>query len=121
MAGISKDKNGTKRIAYYDANKKQVTIRLGKVPMKIAETVKVHIENLLSAQAMGVSVGTETAKWLSTIPDELYHKFVQKDLVPPRKVVGTLGEMIPNIIKGKSIDTKPATVEIYEQSERSLY
>ena len=120
MASISKDKNGTKRITYF-VDQKQVCIRLGNAPMKMAEVVKIHVENLLSAQAMGVSIGTETAKWLSTIPDELYHKFVQKGLAPARKIVGTLGEAIPDIIKKKSSDAKPATIQIYEQSERSLY
>ena len=94
MASISKDKNGTKRIVYYNTDKRQVSIRLGSVPMKVAETVLIHVENLLSAHAMKVSVATETAEWLQKVPDELYAKFVQKGFVPPRKVVGTLGEML---------------------------
>ena len=121
MASISKDKNGTKRIVYYNTSKKQVSIRLGKIPMKNAETIKVHVENLLSAQASKVSVATETAEWLSKIPDQLYEKFVQKGFVPPRRVVGTLGEMIPRVIKEKSVDSKPASVEIFRQTERCLY
>ena len=121
MASISKDKNGTKRIVYYNADKRQECIRLGKVPMKVAETVLIHVENLLSAQAMRVSVATETAEWLQNVPDELYAKFVQKGFVLPRKVVGTLGEVIPKVIREKSIDAKPATVEIFRQAERCLY
>ena len=109
MASISKDKNGTKRVQFYGADKKQVCIHLGNVSMKVAETIKVHVENLLSAQAMKVSVPPETARWLSEIPDELHKKLVRKGFVPPRKVVGTLGEMIPKIIKEKSVDAKPAT------------
>ena len=123
MASISKDKNGTKRIVYYKADKKQASIRLGNVPMKMAETIRVHVRNLLSAQALGQSVCPETAKWLADIPDQLYQKFVDKKFIPPRRVVGTLGEMIPKIIKEKSIiaGAKPATVEIWGQSEVSLY
>jgi integrase len=89
--------------------------------MKDAQTIKVHVENLLSAQALRVSVATETAEWLSKIPDLLYEKFVQKNFVPPRRVVGTLGEMIPQVIKEKSIDSKSATIEIFRQAERCLY
>jgi integrase len=123
MASISKDKNGTRRIVYYNAVKKQVSIRLGNVPMKDAQTIKVHVENLLSAQAMGVSVTTETAEWLAKIPDQLHQKFVQKGFIPPRRVVGTLGEMIPKVIKDKeqSVDAKTSTLEIYGQAEESLY
>jgi integrase len=121
MASISKDKNGTKRIVYYNTSKKQESIRLGNTTMKDAQTIKVHVENLLSAQAFKVSVATETAEWLSKIPDQLYEKFVQKGFVPPRRVVGTLGEMIPQVIKEKSSDSKPATIERFRQAERCLY
>ena len=121
MASISKDKNGTKRIVYYNAAKRQECVRLGSVSLKEAYTVKVHVENLLAAQAMKISVANETAQWLGEIPDALYLKFVQRGLVEPRKVVGTLREMLPNIIKEKSVGNSPATAEIYGQAEESLY
>ena len=122
MASISKDKtNGTKRIFYYDADGNQKSMRLGKITMKTAETIKVHVENLLSAQAMGVSVGSETARWLTEIPDQLHRKFSDKKFVPPRRVVGTLGEVIPKIIKERSVDVATATAEIWGQSRESLY
>ena len=121
MASISKDKNGTKRIVYYNADKRQECIRLGDIPLKDAQTIKVHVENLLAAQAMRVSVAAETADWLSRIPDVLYMKFVQKGFVEPRRVVGTLGEMLPNIIKEKAIGNTKATADIYGQAEASLY
>ena len=121
MASISKDKNGTKRVQFYGADKKQVCIHLGNVPMKVAQTVKVHVEKLLAAQTMKTSVCPETARWLTEIPDELHQKFVRKGFVPPRKVVGTLGEMIPNIIKDKSVDAKPTTIAVWGQAEESLY
>ena len=121
MASISKDNNGTKRIVYYNADKKQECIRLGNVPMKDAQTIKVHVENLLAAQAMRMSVAIETAQWLGEIPDALYQKLVQRELVEPRKIVGTLGEMLPNIIKEMAVGNTQATVVIYGQAERSLY
>ena len=121
MASVSKDKNGTKRITYYDSDKKQVCIRLGKVSKKIADTVKIHVENLVSARAAKVSVDEATADWLTKISDELHQKFAQKGFVPPRRVIGTLGEMIPKIIEEKSADTKQATIDVYRQSEKSLY
>ena len=42
-------------------------------------------------------------------------------LVPERKKVGTLGEVIPKVIIEKSVGSKPATVEIFQQAERCLY
>ena len=121
MASISKDSNGTKRVVYYNAEQKQVSIRLGKISKKMADTVKVHIENLLVAQSKAVTLATETARWLTAIDDNLHQKLVQKKLVAPRKVIGTLIEVIPKIIKEKSIEAKPATIEIWRQSEKSLY
>ena len=121
MAGISKDSNGKKRIVYYNAKKKQECIRLGRVPMRTAHTIKIHVENLLAARASNVSVVSETSDWLREIADDLYDKLVQRGLVAPRKIIGTLGEVIPKIIKEQSIGIKPSTRSVYGQAEKSLY
>ena len=95
MASISRNqRNGTKRILFIGVDGKRDAIRLGNLPMKTAETIKIHIENLLSAQITSTSVVSETAQWLAKIDDQLHQKLADKKLVPPRRVVGTLGENI---------------------------
>ena len=121
MASISKDKNGTKRVVFIDVNRDRHYIRLGKIDMKAASTIKTYVEKLVAAQVMNVAPDAETAQWVANLPDESHVKLAKTGLIAERRKVGTLGEVIPAIIKDKSIGTKPATIEIWEQSEESLY
>ena len=122
MASISKDmKNGTKRVVFIDKNGKRHFIRLGKISMKMAGTIKIHVENLVASQRKSVSLAPETADWVDSLPDEFHEKLAMTGLIPGRRKIGTLCEMIPKVIKEKSVDVKPATLEIFGQSERSLY
>ena len=123
MASISKNKNNkTKILVFFDATRKRHYVRLGNISMKIAGTIKIHIEELVAAQIKKVSPDDATALWVDSLPDEFHTKLVKTGLIAERKKVGTLGEMIPIIIKEKTtITTKPATVEIWQQSEKSLY
>jgi len=87
----------------------------------LAGTIKTYVEKLVSAQIRNVSPDDDAAWWVSTLSDDFYAKLARTGLVPERKKVGTLVEMMPDIIKEKSIGNTPATAEIYGQSARSLY
>ena len=121
MASISKDSNGTKRVEFTDANRKRRSIRLGKTDMKIVGTIKTYVEKLVAAQVMNVAPDAETARWVANLSDDFHAKLARTGLIAERRKVGTLGEVIPEVIKEKSIDAKPATIEIWEQAEESLY
>jgi integrase len=84
MATIGKDKNGCKRVLFYDSNGKRKTVRLGKVSNRIAQTAKFHIEGLLSATIAGHSPELETGKWLAGIDDLIYKRLVNVGLALPR-------------------------------------
>ena len=47
MASIAKDKNGTRRILFVAPDGRRLTIRLGKVSQRAAESVKYRVEQLL--------------------------------------------------------------------------
>ena len=121
MASISKDKNETKRIAVLDANGKRHYIRLGKISMKMAETIKTYVEKLVAAQITSVSLDAETAGWVASLTDDFHARLAKTGLVPERKKAGTLAEMLPNIIKEKAVGNSQATADIYGQAEKSLY
>ena len=53
MASISKDPGGRKRILFVAPDKKRKTIRLGKVPGRAAEAIKVKVEALLASKVSG--------------------------------------------------------------------
>ena len=50
MASISTDSGGKRRILFVDADGNRRQIRLGKVPMKTATSIKTRVETLLAAQ-----------------------------------------------------------------------
>jgi hypothetical protein len=117
MASISKDKNGTKRIEFTDVTKKRRAIRLGKIDMKTTATIKTYIEKLVAAQVMNVAPDAETAQWVANLPDDPHAKLAKTGLITERRKVGTLGGVIPAIIKDQSIDAKQATIEVWKQAE----
>ncbi len=71
MASISSDKKGLRRILFVDANGARRQIRLGKVPMKTAQTVKSRVENVLAAQLAGHAIDGNTAAWLGNLDSVL--------------------------------------------------
>jgi len=45
MASITNDPNGRRRLQFTDANGRRQTVRLGKMPKRTAESVKVYVEH----------------------------------------------------------------------------
>jgi hypothetical protein len=57
MASISKDPNGRKRVLFEHSDGQRKTIRLGKVSMRTARTVKAHVFASPSRSRTGSPVG----------------------------------------------------------------
>lgn len=77
MASIHKEKRGGKtyyRLQFYDKNNRRRTMRLGTINRKAADTIRVRIEDLLSASFSGGSPNPETARWLAELGDDLSAK-----------------------------------------------
>ena len=64
MASISTDSKGLRRILFVNPDGERKQIRLGKVPMKTATTIKARVENILAAQLAGHAIDGDTAAWL---------------------------------------------------------
>ena len=70
MASISKDRdrdgkpNGCRTIQFMGADRKRKSIRLGKVTAKQADTIRTHVQAILSANFSGDSFERPTAEWL---------------------------------------------------------
>ncbi len=84
MASISHDGNGFRRILFKLAGKRSA-IRLGKMSLKAAQTVKDRIEAIIEAKAVGRSLDAETASWLREIDDDLHTKLVKAGLATARQ------------------------------------
>ena len=122
MSSIIKDKKTeTKRFMFYDAEKRRHTIRLGKMTMEIARAFKARADVLINAQIMRVGIDSETARWVSELPDKLHADLAKHGLVAPRKQSGTLGEVIPKLINSRAKTVSAQSVEIWNQSKKSLF
>ncbi len=110
MASISTDKNGLRRIQFVDRDGNRKTIYLGKVPMKIANEIKIKVEALNAAKGSGTSFDNETAAWVARIGDELADKLAAVALIPKRVPpdAATLGKFTADYIDRRT-DTKTST------------
>ncbi len=75
----------TYRVLFVDPTGKRQTIRLGKLPKKIAESVKLKVESLLAAKIAGHPIDSQTAGWLADIGDVIHEKLAKAGLVEPRE------------------------------------
>ena len=110
MASISKDPSGNRSIQFIGTDGKRRTIRLGKVPQRLAEEIKVKVEALAAAVKSGLSMDNETAGWVRKIGDDLAGKLAAVGLIPDRASAGSvqLGEFIDRYIAGRP-DVKEGT------------
>ena len=118
MASITRDKNGHRRIQFVASDGKRPAIRLGKVSLKQAEYVKVHIEQLVGALITGHAVADETARWVAQVDQRLADKLNRVGLVP-KQAVATVGAFIDAYILDRD-DVKPSTTRHYYQARRDL-
>ncbi len=119
MATLYSKTNGTRAIQFYldDVRK---TIRLGPVARKSAEMFRLHVEHLLNARLMQTAAPSETAGWLSTLPDETYGKLARTGLVPERQKAAlcTMGELTARY--KALLASKAATAVFYGHTLRNL-
>ena len=118
MASIANDPNGTRRILFTDPHGKRRTLRLGKVPKKHAEAVRVKVEALLAANITGQPADRDTSRWLSNAGDDLHDRLARVGLIEARSTA-TLGPFIDAYIRRRS-DVKPATRYTYQRARKKL-
>ncbi len=117
MASLQSKPGGRWQIQFTNPNKKRKTIRLGKVPKRAAETVKMHVEQLVSAAIMGQPPPDDTARWI-TRNYAIAEKLANVGLIPKRGSA-RLGEFLQEYF-GKRMDVKPNTVRCWKQAKANL-
>src|SRR5688500_5101382 len=105
MASVSKAKNGTKRVLFVNATGERKAVRLGNVPVKTAETIKLKVEGLLAASITGTSPDAELSAWVRDVSDTLHERLARAGLVAPKAsmVVVTLGCLLERFEKTASV------------------
>jgi integrase len=118
VASICNEKNGNKRIALVDHEGRHRSLRLGKCSMKVAETMRIRIEQLLQDRRFGAPHAPATAEWLAKLPTDLHGRLVKLGLTESRIKAVTVGELIDRFMKAQHV--KPATLAAYKQCTDSL-
>ncbi|MBT5019382.1 MAG: tyrosine-type recombinase/integrase, partial [Planctomicrobium sp.] len=108
MASISTDTNGNRRLQFTDQNGKRQTVRLGKIPKRAAETIKIRVEHLLTAKLGNQPVDGETARWVAGLDDVMNDRLARVGLIRMRQSA-LLTQFIEDYIAGRT-DLKPRTV-----------
>jgi integrase len=124
MASLNRDKgrNGTTllRIQFVDGRGDRRAIRLGAVPVKVAQEVLRRVEELVAVQVAGVAHSADLAGWLRDLPEDTYGKLSAVGLVEPSVAaeVVTLAKLVEAFVSRTAAG--PVTVKAYKQTTDSL-
>ena len=126
MASISTDAGGKRRILFVDGVGNRKVIRLGKVPMKTAATIKARVENILAAALGKHAIDGDTAAWVGDLDTKMHDKLAAVGLIPRREPKPKdkphdvrLGDFLRQYIDGRT-DIKPGTRLNLELVRRNL-
>ena len=114
MASISTDANGNRTIQFTAADKRRRSIRLGKIPLKFARTVKAHVAVLAAASITGDTTDPNTSQWLRGRDAVLLDKLSAVGLIQ-RRERQTLAAFIDAYTASRS-DVKRSTKLIYKHT-----
>ena len=118
MASIARDPGGQKRILFVAPDGRRKVIRMGKMPLADARTVKHRIESLLASKISGHPLDNETAKWVRDIPDVLAGKLARAGLIAERNAMTIDG--LTQAFLAANPQAKPATLVVWGQVARDL-
>jgi integrase len=118
MASISVQPGGRRTIQFVAADGKRRSIRLGKATQKIADSVKVRVEQLNSIAIAGHVMDDETARWLAKLDNSLLDKLAAVGLIP-RREVATLKAFLDGYVASRP-DLKESTKTVLRHTSRCL-
>ena len=120
MASLSSDKNGNRVIQFQREGQGRGTLRLGKIPMSIAQGAGAR-RGARRRKPNAASRRAAHRRWVSEIGDDLHAKLAALELVASRagKVTATLGAFLEGYVTSR-IDVKPATTTVWHQAIRNM-
>ena len=117
MASISFS-NGRATIQFVDVDNKRKSIRLGAVPKRTADAIKLRVEALLNAKITNTPMDRDTASWLAGIGADLADKLASAGLIAVRSS-RLLGEFVEDFIASR-VDVKASTCESMRHTSARL-
>jgi integrase len=119
MATIGVDPNGRKRVLFFASDGKRKTVRLGAIPMRVAEGFKTKVETILGDIIIGRPHDAETAKWLRDLDPKMRARLVRAGLVTGTvRVDMSLGAFLEQHLAAMAV--KASTLTMYGHTRRCL-
>ncbi|MFN0012134.1 MAG: tyrosine-type recombinase/integrase [Phycisphaerales bacterium] len=118
MSSIVSDPNGRKRLLFFDPGGTRRTVRLGKVQMRHAESIRAKVDSLLSAAVTRQPPDRETSDWVAELADDLHAKLASAGLLKPR-IGRTLGGWLTAFMAGRT-GLKPESRRKLDQTKAKL-
>ena len=123
MASISQSKtDGTFRLMFAGTDGKRKTLYLGAMPKKAADSVRAHVEEILSAALTGTALPRDTAAWVGSLGDELRSKLEKAGLVEAKvkkDATPTIAAHVRAYIARRT-DARPSTLVNLHRAETML-
>jgi hypothetical protein len=121
MASVSNDPGGFRRILFTNKADERKSIRLGKVSQRAAESVLVHVENLVEASILNRAVAVETARWIAELGPVMLKKLARAGLIaaPMPKESVSLGAFLADYVESRP-DVKESTRTVLGHTRRCL-
>ena len=118
MASLSCSADGNKRIRFRSVDGRRVSIRLGRLEKRQAETVRNYVSRLETAKQLGEPADADVQRWLGRISDTLHQKLAHVGLVMKRELA-TLGSFLRMILDERK-DLKPNTRKNWQSTIKHL-
>lgn len=120
MASIGNDPGGRRRILFEcPTSGKRKTLRLGQCDLKAAQSIRVHVEHLLTSKLTGTAPPQATAAWLSALSPTLRERLVAVGLTDPLPRVPTVRDWCRQYIASRT-DLAPRSVARLEHATRLM-
>ena len=120
MASLTQEKNGTRKILFVcPETGKRKSLRLGKIPKKLGESIKIRVEELIQYRILGVPYTADFSQWLTHIERPLYQQLVKIGLLK-EKIELTLGGFLDTYIENNRHRVEESTVLTWKNPVRNL-
>ena len=119
MASLNKEPNGNYTVQLVGTDGKRRSLRLGKVPKKAADSIKLRIESLHACAVAGLPWDADLAAWTASVGDDMAAKLVAMKLIPARKSQA-LGAFLEEYVTGRALTGKPGTAVTLQRVQLDL-
>ncbi len=119
MAALTTRRSGAKFLTFRNEHGQLRTLSLGVIDGRTAQTIRSHVERLVSAKAGHALTREETLTWLKGIGDDLHAKLAALELVAPR-ASATVQAWLDKYLADLADQWKPKTRLAYRSTADKL-